>query len=68
MGTALALQTSLGFAISTVSIELATRTADRFGSWGPGMAILSVGPVVGIAAMVALRRHPESRKLAGGRR
>jgi uncharacterized membrane protein YraQ (UPF0718 family) len=35
---------------------------------GPAFALLAIGPALGIVSMLALRRLPESRRLAGGRR
>jgi MFS family permease len=67
VGTALTLQTSLGFLLTVVTISLLPLAADAVG-WRWSMAGLALGPVVGVAAMVALRRRPESARLAGGRR
>lgn len=54
VGTALTLQTSLGFALTAVSIWLTIAIAERLG-WGPAFSLLAVGPVFGIGAMVRLR-------------
>lgn len=54
VGTALTLQTSLGFALTAVSIWLTIDIAARFG-WGPAFSLLAVGPVLGIASMVRLK-------------
>jgi len=55
VGTALTLQTSLGFALTAGSIWLAVEISSRFG-WGPAFSLLAIGPVLGIVAMVRLRR------------
>ncbi|RMH17541.1 MAG: MFS transporter [Gemmatimonadetes bacterium] len=60
VGTALTLQTSVGFLLTTVSIQLVAGVADRVG-WGPAYAMLAVGPVLGIVSMVRLRRLRAAR-------
>lgn len=55
VGTALTLQTMLGFALTGISIDLTPRLVSAWG-WGPGLAILALGPAAGIASMRALRR------------
>jgi len=66
-GTALTLQTSLGFLLTLVTIRLVPTLEGYFG-WTWAFAFLALGPVVGIWAMYALRRSPEAVKLAGGNR
>jgi MFS family permease len=66
-GTALTLQTSLGFLLTLVTIRLVPTLQGYFG-WSWAFAFLALGPVVGIWAMYALRRSPEAVKLAGGNR
>jgi len=53
VGTALTLQTSLGFLLTAFSIWLAVEVSGRVG-WGPAFSMLAVGPVLGIRAMLAL--------------
>ncbi|MFO7892216.1 MAG: MFS transporter [Longimicrobiales bacterium] len=53
VGTALTLQTSLGFALTAVSIALTIWLVAVFG-WGVAFASLAVGPAFGIWAMVRL--------------
>ncbi len=36
-------------------------------SWSWAMAMLAVGPALGIAAMQRLQRSPEAARIAGGR-
>lgn len=66
-GTALTLQTSLGFLLTLVTIRLVP-TLVRWVGWNWAFAFLALGPVVGIWAMITLRRLPEAARLAGGRR
>jgi MFS family permease len=66
-GTALTLQTSLGFLLTLVTIRLVPTLEGLFG-WNWAFAFLALGPMVGIWAMYALRRSPEAVKLAGGNR
>lgn len=65
MGTALTLQTSLGFLLTLVTIRL-TPTLEGYFGWRWAFAFLALGPVAGIWAMYALRKRPEAVKLAGG--
>ncbi len=67
VGTALALQLGLGFALTVVSIRLTPVLADAIG-WRWSFLMLVPGPLVGVAAMLALRRMPEARRIAGGLR
>lgn len=55
VGTALTLQTSLGFLLTMASIQLVPLVATRAG-WPAAMALLAAGPAMGIAAIRALRR------------
>src|SRR3989449_189045 len=67
VGTALTLQTSLGFLLTCVTIYLLPAVASRIG-WRWSMSVLALGPVCGVWAMLALRSRPEAARLAGGRR
>ena len=66
-GTALTLQTSLGFLLTLVTIRLVP-TLERLVTWRYAFAFLAVGPAVGIWAMLRLRRLPASARMASGRR
>jgi predicted MFS family arabinose efflux permease len=66
MGTALTLQTSLGFLLTLVSIRLIP-TLERTVGWEWAFAILAIGPIIGIWGMATLRRSPAAARLAGGR-
>lgn len=67
VGSALALQTALGFLLTAVTIQLVPAVQQRAG-WPAAIMMLAIGPVFGIVAMLRLRRRPEAVKLAGGRR
>jgi MFS family permease len=67
VGTALTLQTSLGFLLTIITIYLLPWVAEEIG-WRWAMVVLVPGPVVGVAAMLSLRRLPAATQLAGGRR
>jgi MFS family permease len=66
-GTALTLQTSLGFLLTLVTIRLVP-TLERALTWRWAFALLALGPAVGIWAMLRLRRLPAATKMASGRR
>ncbi len=66
IGTALTLQTSLGFLLTLITIRLIP-TLQVWVGWEWAFAFLAVGPIVGIGAMAALKRSPAAAKLAGGR-
>jgi MFS family permease len=67
VGTALTLQTSLGFLLTCLTIYLLPLVAAAIG-WRWSMSVLAIGPALGVWAMLALRRRPEARQLAGGAR
>ena len=67
VGSALALQTSLGFLLTAVSIQLLPFVEHGIG-WPGAFALLAAGPLFGVASMLRLRAMPESLRLAGGRR
>jgi MFS family permease len=67
VGTALTLQTSLGFLLTAVTISLLPVAAATIG-WRWSMSVLAIGPALGLWAMQALRRRPEAERLAGGLR
>ena len=68
VGTALTLQTSIGFALTMVTIWGLPVLVDWFGGWEYVFLVLAPGPLLGCAVMLHLRRLPEAKKLAGGRR
>jgi MFS family permease len=67
VGTALTMQTSVGFTITLISIWLIPVVVRAVG-WRWAFATLTIGPVLGVAAMWRLRGLPEALKMAGGRR
>lgn len=67
VGTALTMQTSMGFLLTTVTISFLPVAASAMG-WRWAMSVLAVGPAFGVWAMMKLRRRPEAIRLAGGRR
>jgi MFS family permease len=54
VGTALTLQTSLGFLLSAGTMWLTFEVQQAFG-WGPAFALLALGPIVGIGQMMRLK-------------
>ncbi len=66
IGTALTVQTSLGFLLTLITIRLIP-TLEQWVGWEWAFAFLALGPAVGIWAMATLRRSPAAAKLAGGR-
>jgi sugar phosphate permease len=67
VGSALTLQTSMGFLLTLGSIQLVPVVVDAFG-WSGAFLMLAAGPAIGIAAMLSLRRMPESLAIANGNR
>jgi MFS family permease len=65
-GTVLTFQTGLGFLLTAGSIWLVPVLEEASG-WGVAFAVLAIGPVIGTAAMLRLKRLPESARLAGGK-
>jgi MFS family permease len=66
VGSALTLQTAVGFLITLGSIQLIPILQSLVG-WQWAFAPLAVGPALGTLSMFALRRRPEASVLAGGR-
>lgn len=67
VGTALTLQTSLGFLLTCATIYFLPKVAAAIG-WRWSMSVLAIGPALGVWAMLTLRRRPEALALAGGAR
>lgn len=55
VGTALMLQTSLGFLLTMVTIQAVPLTVEAFG-WNGAFSFLALGPVAGIASILRLAR------------
>lgn len=68
-GSALAIQTALGFVLTGVTILVVGALAPTDGAgWRIAFGLLAIGPLVGIAAMGLLRRRADATLMAGGRR
>jgi hypothetical protein len=67
VGTALTLQTSLGFLLTLFTIRMVPPLYERYG-WHLAFAFLAIGPAFGIWAMAKLRQLPEATLMASGRR
>jgi MFS family permease len=66
MGTALTLQTSMGFLLTLITVRLVPTLVERVG-WQWSFTFLALGPLFGIWAMRRLLHSPDAVKLAGGR-
>jgi MFS family permease len=64
-GTALTVQTSLGFVLTLLSIRLIP-SLERWVGWEWAFVVLALGPAVGVWAMNHLRLSPAAARLAGG--
>jgi MFS family permease len=67
VGTALTIQTSLGFLLTLFTIRIIPPLAERFG-WEHAFMILAIGPAFGAWSMLRLRRLPEAERMASGNR
>ncbi|HDZ18879.1 MAG TPA: MFS transporter [archaeon] len=67
IGTALAIQTSLGFALTNISIWLLPILVNLVG-WQFGFIFLVIGPLYGIFSLVQLRKETDSIKIAQGKK
>ena len=67
VGTALALQTTIGFLITALSIQLIPLFVAQVG-WNFGFAILAPGPFFGVISLYRLRQQRDSLKIAQGRK
>ena len=68
VGSALALQMGVGFAITIGAIWLIPLVAQWAGGWRWVFLVLVPGPVFGAVAMLKLRQLPEATRMAGGLR
>jgi len=66
VGTALTMQIAIGFTISAATIWIIPLIEEAV-TWTWAFALLAIGPVVGIAAMLRLKSLPEAKLIAGGR-
>lgn len=67
VGTALTIQTCLGFLLTLLTIQAIPPLMHRFG-WSIAFPFLALGPLVGTIAMLRLRRMPDAMRMASGRR
>jgi len=67
MGTALTIQTCLGFLLTTISIELIPWLVGLVG-WHYAFMVLAPGPLFGVISMLRLRALPEAIRIAHGRK
>jgi MFS family permease len=67
VGTALTMQTCLGFLLTMLTIRVVPTLVERFG-WEWAFVVLAAGPAVGIASMLRLRALPEASRMASGSR
>lgn len=62
VGTALTLQTSMGFLLTSVSMQWTVSLSGSAG-WGIAYSLLAIGPALGIVSMAKLRAERLSRPL-----
>jgi len=67
VGTALQVQTSIGFLITLVTLQLTPILIDIIGFYWVFL-ILVPGPIFGAISMSKLRRLPEAAQMSNGRR
>ena len=67
IGTMLTVQTCAGFILTLITIHLMPVFVDLAG-WSYAFMPLALGPLFGVWSMARLRAHPDSARLAGGRR
>ena len=67
IGTALTIQTCIGFLLTSISIELVPHF-QRTVTWRYAFVMLAPGPLLGVIAMLRLRSLPEAVKIAHGKR
>ena len=68
VGSALAFQMGVGFAITIVTIWLTPLVAEALGGWQWSFVLLVPGPLIGCLSMLALRREKKASLLAQGLR
>lgn len=67
VGSAVAFQMGVGFALTIVTVWGLPLLAEAIG-WRWVFSALAIGPLLGVWAMLRLRRMPEAARMAGGRR
>ena len=67
VGTALTVQTSLGFLLTLVTLRAVPPLVDGLG-WAGTFPFLAIGPAFGLWSMLRLRELPEATQMASGNR
>lgn len=67
VGTALTLQTYMGFLLTLLTIRLVP-VFEQWLGWQWAFVFLAAGPVIGIWGMLSLRKMPAAKKMAEGHR
>jgi len=67
VGTALTVQTSLGFLLTLVTLRAVPPLVAAWG-WAGTFPLLAIGPAVGLWSMLRLRGLPEATQMASGNR
>ncbi|GMQ82870.1 MAG: MFS transporter [Rhodothermia bacterium] len=67
VGTALQVQTSIGFLLTIITLRIIPPLVDSIG-WEYAFLILALGPVFGVVSMLRLRSLPDAQKMASGNR
>jgi MFS family permease len=67
VGTALTIQTSLGFLLTLVTIRGVPYLVELVG-WEYALMPLAIGPIIGVLSMYRLRMLPDALKMASGHR
>jgi len=67
VGTALTMQTSMGFLLTLATIQIVPLLEPAIG-WGGVFALLAAGPVFGLESMRRLRGTPQAVRMASGNR
>jgi MFS family permease len=67
VGTALTVQTCLGFLLTLLTIRMIPALVERVG-WEWAFVVLSPGPALGVLSMLRLRALPEAKRMASGNR
>jgi MFS family permease len=66
VGTALTVQLAVGFTLTVITIWLVPVLRDGVG-WRAALAMLAIGPMLGVASMLRLKNLPEATQIASGR-
>ena len=67
VGTALTIQTCLGFLLTVVTIQIVPTIVEALG-WKYTFLLLALGPIFGIWSMLRLRNLPQAVQMASGNR